>query len=357
MNISRFLKTYKYENKEPLNGTQKAILDATFKFYIDQIIEEIPESSIMVLEALTKEQFTSEEIERYKKTPCPDEGNVWDMYIKPWHDKIHHPQLEKRAAGNFAALTKLDSWQNNPLMPTGISDDKSFGIFDGKVYYFENGFASNVLSEPVGGFSLTSRNDMTAPPVTRQAAFNYIKNILTTNIRGLKQNGNHYSYLKPNERISEKQWFIGITADSIYIEGMTSNDLHFIDYFKAEFSTPLMDSIILMAKSIYPFQIEENLLEEKIPEDIHIISIDSTDTNEEQLKLINNHIEKNLKKFQEERRHNTFEQVAKETTNQEKEKPCLARFFTPSLDTDDNVNNEKKVPSSSCTAFSYAGPK
>ncbi|HVY54086.1 MAG TPA: hypothetical protein VHA13_06155, partial [Gammaproteobacteria bacterium] len=257
---------------------QKAILDATFKIYIDDIIEDIPDSSIMILEALCKEQITSEEIEGYKKIQCPDEGNIWDMYIKPWHEKIHHPYLQNRAKGDPSAALGMLGLRNEHDYP-----ETEHGIFEGKVYYFKNGFGTGVLSEPVGCFSLTSRNDSSAPPVTREATYNYIKNILTTNIRGLKQSGNHYSCLKPKERISEKQWYIGISTDiggkhsSIYLEGLTDNGIHFIDYYRAEFSTFIISpsSITLTAKSIYPFQIEENLLEEKIEKDLYITPIDN----------------------------------------------------------------------------------
>lgn len=82
-----------------------------------------------------------------------------------------------------------------------------------------------------------------------------------------------------------------------------------------------------------------------------VLNLAFTYITEDKLKLVKDHIDTNLKKFQEERRQKAFDQLAKKSLSQE-EKPNIVRFFTQSTDTSDNSDSEEKITPPS----SYTGP-
>lgn len=160
-----------------LNGTQKNIIEGTLKFIFDDIASSLttPPQAIKALNAILSSTLTNEEIENFK------EKNVWES-IKQIRDILVHPCPQNRNQGNASAYWHGVLKGRDPASPEEISGCQT-GVSNGIVYYYKEGFGSQILTEPQGVLGLTSRNDKTAPAVTKEAVVYYINQLIQNEIK------------------------------------------------------------------------------------------------------------------------------------------------------------------------------
>jgi hypothetical protein len=138
-----------------INGTQKNIIEGALSYIFEDIQRIHPASdALKVVELISKKnELTKKEKAFLKKCDCLDS-------VKFVRTILEHPYPQNRAIGDATTNEGVE------------------GVKDGRVYYWKNGFGTGVKSEPQGLLGLSARNDETALPITREAAIDYINELI-----------------------------------------------------------------------------------------------------------------------------------------------------------------------------------
>jgi hypothetical protein len=168
-------------NQEALNGVQKNIIEGTIKFILDDIITLKPIQARKTLQEIRYLTLNLDGIEK----------DVWGS-TRQLVDIIVHPYTQNRAQGDGNAYWHKALNGRPPISQEEISSCQT-GVSNGIVYFYQSGFGSKILTEPQGLLGLTSRNDSSAPEVTKESTLRYILKLIDNSISDLEKNPDSYS--------------------------------------------------------------------------------------------------------------------------------------------------------------------
>jgi hypothetical protein len=106
---------------------------------------------------------------------------VWDS-VKNLRNIINHPCPQNRYNGDGNAYWHGVLRGRTPITQAEIGSCRS-GVSNGIVYYYKSGFGSQILTEPQGFLALTSINDTSSRPVTKEAVVDYVKKLVNEAIQ------------------------------------------------------------------------------------------------------------------------------------------------------------------------------
>lgn len=148
-----------------LNNTQRQILNVTFEYFFDDIVDELAEDKLKLspseqlnLSSLGIAAITDDDIYKKKSEEFKKLGILG--YIDDARKILIHPCPQNRSTGS-------------PYLGS-IGCDAN-GCKNGRVYYEPNGHGKGIKDEPQGILGLTGQNDNTAEPIGKVDVVQHVK--------------------------------------------------------------------------------------------------------------------------------------------------------------------------------------
>lgn len=166
------IKNIPVELKEAINETQKLIIDDHLRPLFDKLNEVSYLQAIKTLD-LMKHQVLSPTDKKFLS-----ESKTLSI-VEQVQSILSHPRPQNRFQGNgLAYWQRALKWGFEYKGIQMQNQSIKSGVSNGVVYYHENDNGKRVLIEMQGLLGLTSKNDNTAPTVTKIAVVNYIHELI-----------------------------------------------------------------------------------------------------------------------------------------------------------------------------------